>query len=148
MKARHLANMVIVLASASTTVSAADPQPAVKADVLVKSSQSWNGTPYERYPDGQPELTVLHLILPAHTTLPWHTHPMPNASYIVSGHLTVEDRATGKKHVVKVGEAFIEQVGTEHRGMTDDEPCSVIVTYAGTPGMPISVPAAGEKHEY
>jgi quercetin dioxygenase-like cupin family protein len=148
MKARHLANIALVLASTSTTVSATDPQPAVKAEVLVKSSQSWNGTPYQRYPDGQPEITVLRLTIPRHTTLPWHTHPMPNASYVVSGQLTVEDRASGKKHVVKAGEAFNEQVGTEHRGMTDDEPCTVIVTYSGTQGMPISIPAPGEKHEY
>jgi quercetin dioxygenase-like cupin family protein len=148
MKAHHLALAVLILASTSTTAPAADSRPAEKAEVLGKSSQSWNGQPYERYPDGQPELTVLRLTIPAHTTLPWHTHPMPNAAYILSGHLTVEDRASGKKHVVKAGEAFNEQVGTEHRGSTDDEPCVVVVTYAGTPGMPLSVPAAGEKHEY
>ncbi len=148
MKVRHLAKMALVLASTSTTVAAGDSPARVKADVLVKSSQSWNGTPYRRYPDGPPELTVLRLTIPPHTTLPWHTHPMPNASYIISGQLTVEDRASGKKHVVKAGEAFNEQVGTEHRGRTDDEPCTVIVTYSGTSGMPISIPAPGEKHEY
>ena len=84
---------------------------------------------------GQAELTVLHLTIPAHTTLPWHKHPMPNAAYILSGHMTVEDRATGKKRVIKAGEALTEQIGTEHRGITDEEPCSVVVTYAGTPGM-------------
>jgi len=148
MKAHHLAVVAVVLASTSTIASNTDSQPGIKAEVLVKSTQSWNGKPYGRYPDGQPELTVLHLVLPAHTTLPWHTHPMPNAGYIVSGHLTVEDRASGKKRVMKAGEAFNEQVGTEHRGTTDDEPCTIIVTYAGTPGTPVSVPAAGEKHEY
>ena len=135
MKAYHLATAALILAVNSVAASAEVSQPAVKAEVLVKSSESWNGQPYGRYPDGQAQLTVLRLTIPAHTTLPWHKHPMPNAAYILSGQLTVEDRATGKKHVMKAGEAFNEQVGTEHRGITDNEPCSVVVTYAGTPGM-------------
>lgn len=150
MKAYRLASAapIFFLAANSITATAEVPQPAVKAEVLVKSSEAWNGQPYGRYPEGQAELTVLRLTIPAHTTLPWHKHPMPNAAYILSGQLTVEDRATGKKHVMKAGEAFNEQVGTEHRGITDDEPCSVIVTYAGTSGMPTSISAPGEEREY
>ncbi|MCW2318774.1 quercetin dioxygenase-like cupin family protein [Rhodoblastus acidophilus] len=148
MKTHHLATAALILAAISIAASAEAPQPAVKADMLVKSSEAWNGRPYGRYPEGQAELTVLHLTIPAHTTLPWHKHPMPNAAYILSGHLTVEDRATGEKRVVEAGEALAEQVGTEHRGVTDDEPCSVIVTYAGTPGLPTSISAPGEKQEY
>ena len=67
----------------SVAASAEVPQPAVKAEVLVKSSESWNGQPYGRYPDGQAQLTVLRLTIPAHTTLPWHKHRMPNAALAV-----------------------------------------------------------------
>jgi quercetin dioxygenase-like cupin family protein len=148
MKTHNLAIAVLLLASTSMTAAAVESQPAVKADVLVKSGQAWNGQPYEHYPDGQPELTVLRMTIPAHTALPWHKHLMPNAAYIISGHLTVEDRATGRKRTVRAGEAFNEQVGTEHRGVTDDEPCIVVVTYAGMSGMPTSVPAAGGSPEY
>lgn len=76
----------------------------------------------------------------AHTTLPWHTHPMPNAAYIISGSLTIEDKETGETHVIKAGEAFNESVDDVHRGYTTDEPVEVIVTYAGVEGQPLSVP--------
>lgn len=120
----------------------------VQTDVLIKSDTAWNGTTYEPYAGGVPELTVLRMTIPPHTTLSWHTHPMPNAAYILSGQLTVEDRATGHTKVTLAGQAFAEQVGTEHRGYTGDEACVAIVTYAGTRGVPTSVPAPGEKPEY
>jgi len=148
MTAHRLASAALILAATAIAASAEVAKPEVKAEVLVKSSEAWNGQPYGSYPEGQAELTVLHLTIPAHTTLPWHKHPMPNAAYILSGHLTVENRATGEKRVIKAGEALNEQVGTEHRGITDDEPCSVVVTYAGTPGMPTSISAPGEQREY
>jgi len=128
--------------------AAADQSPVAKVDVLVSSDAAWNGKPYDRYPAGRPQLTVVRISIPAHTTLPWHTHPTPNAGYIVSGHLTVEDRATGLKRTVKAGEAITEQVGAEHRGSTDDEPCVVVVTYAGAAGVPTSIPATGERAPY
>jgi quercetin dioxygenase-like cupin family protein len=65
---------------------------------------------------------------------------MPNVGYILSGHITVEDRATGLKKIFRAGEAIPEQVNAAHRGSTDDEPVVIIVTYAGTAGQPRSVP--------
>jgi hypothetical protein len=35
-----------------------------------------------------------------------------------------------------------------HRGETGDEPVVLLVTYAGTPGVPTSIPAKGEQKEY
>jgi quercetin dioxygenase-like cupin family protein len=132
----------------ATGLALADDAHRVDADVLVQSTGSWNGKPFEAYPQGQPELTVVRMTIPPNTTLPWHKHSMPNAAYILSGHLTVEDRTTGEKRVVRTGEAFIEQVGAEHRGFTDDEACVVVVTYAGTPGMPRSIVSPGEKSDH
>ena len=112
----------------------------VQTKVLVKSTAAWNGRTYEKYGEGRPELTVTQVTIPAHTRLPWHTHPMPNVGYILSGHITVEDRATGQKKIFRAGEAIPEQVNAAHRGTTDDEPVVIIVTYAGTAGQPTSVP--------
>ena len=109
--------------------------------VLVKSTTAWNGRPYEKYGEGRPELTVVRVTIPPHTRLPWHMHPMPNVGYILSGNITVEDRATGRKKVFREGEAIPEQVNAAHRGLTDDEPVVIIVTYAGTAGQARSVPA-------
>jgi quercetin dioxygenase-like cupin family protein len=152
MKTKSLITLVATglsaAAVATTPAEPAGPASAAKTEVLVKSENAWNGKPYERYAAGTPQLTVLRIEIPAHTALPWHTHLIPNAAYIVSGHLTVEDRATGKKRTVHAGEAFNEQVGAEHRGYTDEEPCTVVVTYAGTAATPTSIPAAGEKPVY
>jgi len=43
--------------------------------------------------------------------------------------------------IFRAGEAIPEQVNAAHRGTTDDEPVVIIVTYAGTVGQPMSVPA-------
>ena len=116
--------------------------------VLLQSDQSWNGKPYTQYPKGRPELTTLKVTLAAHTVLPWHTHPFPNAGYVLSGTLTLHDKASGKTRVVHQGEAFAESVDDVHRGEAGDEPVVLLITYAGTPGVPTSIPAKGEQAEY
>ena len=106
--------------------------------VLLERSESWDGTPYTAYPSGPPQLTLIRLKIPARTQLPWHTHPMPNAAYIVSGELTVETRANGASRTLRQGQTLAEMMGTEHRGITGSTPVELLVFYAGTPGMPLS----------
>jgi len=45
-------------------------------------------------------------------------------------------------------EAVGESVDDIHRGESGDEPTVLLITYAGTPGVPTSIPAKGEKAEY
>ena len=66
---------------------------AVHGEILVQTTQSWNGIAYGPYPNGQPQLTVLKMTIPPRTALPWHTHAIPNAAFILSGRLTIEDKA-------------------------------------------------------
>ena len=137
---------MIRLLSATILLLVAGPAQAameqvVQSSILVKSTTAWNGRAYERFGEGRPELTVAKVTIPPHTRLPWHSHPMPSVGYILSGHITVEDRETGRKKLFKAGEAIPEQVGAAHRGLTDDEPVVIIVTYAGTSGQPLSAPA-------
>ena len=73
---------------------------------------------------------------------------MPNAVYVLSGTLTLRDRASGKTLVVHRGQAVAESVDDVHRGEAGDEPAVLLITYAGTPGVPTSVPAKGEQAEY
>jgi quercetin dioxygenase-like cupin family protein len=117
-------------------------------EILLQTTQSWNGKPYTHYPTGQPQLTTIKLTIEPHTALPWHTHPFPNVVYVLSGSLTLHDKASGKTHVVHQGEAVGESVDDIHRGESGDEPTVLLITYAGTPGVPTSVPAKGEKSEY
>ena len=112
------------------------------SEVLVQSEASWNGKRYEHYPAGIPQLTVVRMTIPARSSLPWHTHAMPNAAYIISGQLTLEERATGKTHTFVAGQAFPESVNDIHRGTTGDEETVVIVTYATVAGLPLSEEAS------
>jgi quercetin dioxygenase-like cupin family protein len=117
-------------------------------EILLQTSQSWNGKPYRHYPAGQPQLTTIKLTIGPHTALPWHTHPFPNVVYVLSGTLTLHDKASGKTLVVHQGQAVGESVDDVHRGETGDETTVLLITYAGTPGVPTSIPAKGEQAEY
>jgi quercetin dioxygenase-like cupin family protein len=129
-----------ILLVVTARVAQAEPEKSAQTTILVKSTAAWNGREYEKFGEGRPELTVARVTIPAHTRLPWHAHPMPSVGYILSGHITVEDRATGRKKVFGAGQAIPEQVNVAHRGFTDDEPVVIVVTYAGTAGQPTSVP--------
>jgi quercetin dioxygenase-like cupin family protein len=91
---------------------------------------------------------MLKVTLAPRTVLPWHTHPMPNAAYVLSGTLTLHDKASGKTKVVHQGDAFAESVDDVHRGEAGDEPVVLLITYAGTPGVPTSIPVKGQQAEY
>lgn len=144
--------MTIVAEASGSAVLAAQTNSASVAtghrEILLQQQQSWNGKPYTAYPTGQPQLTMIKLTIAPHTVLPWHTHPFPNAGYVLSGTLTLHDRASGKSHVFHQGEAFAESVDDEHRGESGDTPTVLLITYAGTPGVPTSTSAKGEKPEY
>ena len=119
-----------------------------KKEVLVQSDHSWDGTKYTHYPSGPPELTMLKITIAPHSALPWHTHPFPNAGYILSGDLTIHDQESGKSVTYHAGQAFAESVDRVHRGESGDTPVVLLVTYSGTPGTPTSTPVKGEKREY
>lgn len=139
------------LTAAATLAVAQELSPKIataQRETLLQTTQSWNGKPYTHYSTGQPQLTTLKVTIAPHTSLPWHYHPMPNAVYVLSGTLTLHDRASGKTLVVHQGQAVGESVDDVHRGEAGDEPAVLLITYAGTPGVPTSVPAKGEKAEY
>jgi quercetin dioxygenase-like cupin family protein len=117
-------------------------------EIVLATTQSWNGKPYSHYPAGQPQLTTIRLTLAPHTALPWHTHPFPNSVYVLSGTLTLHDRDDGKTLVMHQGQAVGESVDVVHRGESGDDPTVLLITYAGTPGVPTSIPAKGERPEY
>jgi quercetin dioxygenase-like cupin family protein len=121
---------------------------AAKREVLVESNHSWNGTQYTHYPTGVPQLTVLKLTIAPNSRLPWHTHPVPNTGYVLSGELTIHDKESGKSVTYHQGQAFAESVDRVHRGETGKVPTVLIITYAGTAGVPTSIPAKGESPEY
>ncbi|MCD4506504.1 MULTISPECIES: cupin domain-containing protein [Chromobacterium] len=114
---------------------------AVKTETLLKTERSWDGDLYKAYPAGQPELTMVRIMIPPHTSLPWHSHPSPNAAYVVSGELTVESRDGKRQKHLSAGDTLAEMVGTQHRGVTGDKPVELLVFYAGATGVPLSAKA-------
>lgn len=122
----------------STTVLWAQESKLV-VDELVKSEFSWNGATLPEYPDGQPELTILRIIIPPQTKLPVHEHPVINAGVLLRGELTVitKDKQTLN---MKAGDPIIEVVDTWHYGINEgSEDAEIIVFYAGLKGSQITI---------
>jgi quercetin dioxygenase-like cupin family protein len=140
----HRATVLLALFAALTlgpAVAQHSESSRVAVETLIQTTSSWDGVPYQHYPAGAPELSVLKISIPAHTALNWHTHPMPNAAYVLSGELTVEKRGGPSKRFT-AGQVVAEMVGSTHRGVTGSEPAVLIVFYPGTPGMPLSEEAS------
>jgi quercetin dioxygenase-like cupin family protein len=109
----------------------------VTTETLLHTNASWDNTPYSSYPKGAPEITVLKITVPAHRELPWHTHSVPNAAYVLSGEITVEEQSGSKRHFT-AGQVIPETVNTRHRGVVGDTPAVFIVFYPGVKGMALS----------
>jgi len=124
------------MTSISTPEPHTPPQP--RAQVLLRSTRSWDGTLYERYPAGPPELTLLQVNIPPDTELGWHIHPIPSAAYILSGEVSVETREGGQNTLLKRGDTIAALVNIQHRAKTGTVPVELLVFYAGTEGMPLS----------
>ena len=138
MLCRIIISTLGALLLAMSVVAVAAETPAVKVETLLNASQSWDGIAYEIYPAGRPELTVLRLTIAPNTTLPWHTHPRPNAAYVVSGELLVEKQEGGAQKRLVAGDVLPEMVNAKHRGVSGDAGVVLIVFYAGTKGMKLS----------
>jgi quercetin dioxygenase-like cupin family protein len=72
-----------------------------------------------------------------HSVLQWHSRPIPNAAYLLSGELAVENKNGTQKHFV-AGQVVTETLETIHRGMTGNNAAVWIGFHSGTPGMPLS----------
>lgn len=127
-----------VLALALSLPSLAAGSAGVESQVLLKSEQSWTGDKLPAYPASQPEITVLRIKVEPNTSLPWHSHPVINTAYLLSGTIYVESQDGKFKKTLKTGEVLPEMVNRLHRGYTGDEGADLIVFYAGTSGVPLS----------
>lgn len=106
---------------------------------LVKTSHSWDGKSLPAYPQGQAEITILRISIPAGTRLHTHSHPMINAGVLTSGQLTVVT-TDGKTLHLQAGDPIVEVVNTLHYGVNEGTvPAEIIVFYAGIVDQPITV---------
>ncbi len=106
---------------------------------LQKPPTAGMAPPLIPYPQGQPQITILRISIPAGTTLHEHTHPVINAGVLISGELTVVTK-TGKKLHLKTGDPIVEVVNTWHHWKNEGStPADIIVFYAGTKDSPITL---------
>lgn len=125
------------LASARSN-SATNEAPPVVTE-LVRSAQSWDGELLPAYPQGQSEVTILRISIPAGTKLEMHHHTVINAGVLISGQLTVVAEA-GKTLQLQAGDPIVEVVNTWHYGINQgQEPAEIIVFYAGVVDTPITI---------
>ncbi|QAR33307.1 cupin domain-containing protein [Geovibrio thiophilus] len=131
--------LIIILLLALSVSAFGAESASVKAVTLTKSILSWNGAPLPPYPEGQPEVTVLKITIPAGAVLPLHKHPLINVGVLISGELKVTTEK-GDELILRAGEAIVEVVDTWHKGEnTGDVPAEIIVFYAGAPETPLSL---------
>jgi quercetin dioxygenase-like cupin family protein len=114
-------------------------QTSISVKELVRTSKSWDGKSLVPYPQGQPEITILRISIPAGARLDTHSHPVINAGVLVSGQLTVKT-TDGKVLRLKAGDPIVEVVNTLHYGINEGTvPAEIVVFYAGIVGQAVTV---------
>ncbi len=112
--------------------------PAISKE-LVKTSHSWDGALLPEYPEGQSEITILRITIPAGTRLDMHSHPVINAGVLISGQLRVYT-ADGKTLLLQAGDPIVEVVNTLHYGVNEGkDPADIIVFYVGIVDKPVTI---------
>lgn len=113
--------------------------PGVEANVLIKTTKSWNGTTLPTYGDGQPEISIVRYRFDPGASIPMHMHPVINAGVLLKGELDIVTK-TGEKISIKAGEPIVELFKEWHYGSNPGiEPVDLIVVYAGTTGRPLTI---------
>ena len=111
----------------------------VKIESLANSTRQWDGALLPNYPQGQPEIKILRIKIPAGVTLPWHYHPVINAAVILDGTLELYLQ-NGSKKRYESGDTLIEVVNTLHSGKAiGNKDVHLIVFYAGEKGQQTTI---------
>lgn len=139
-KSRSFTALLASLLLSFTFHTQAADKSEVTVEKLLETEHAWDGALYPAYPTGTPQLSVLKITIPPHSSLDWHEHPVPNAAYVQQGVLTVEKRASGEKRTLHAGEVLPEMVNSAHRGYTGSEGVTLIVFYAGQKGIELARP--------
>jgi quercetin dioxygenase-like cupin family protein len=113
--------------------------PGIEANVLIKTTTSWNGSTLPPYGEGQPEITIIRYRFAPGASIPMHMHPVINAGVLLKGELQIFTK-TGEKITLKEGEPLVELFKEWHYGSNPGtEAVDLIVVYAGTVGTPLTI---------
>lgn len=129
----------ILLTSFLVIVACAQNTQTVAVEQLTKSTKSWDGEKLPQYPQGQPEITILRIKIPAGAELETHEHPVINAGFLIKGELTVVTKDKKTLHL-KAGDSIVELVNKKHYGRNEGtETAEIVVFYAGIENKPITI---------
>ncbi|MGF1778040.1 cupin domain-containing protein [Vibrio nomapromontoriensis] len=105
---------------------------------LIKSTQSWDGTPLPTYHLTQPEVTIKEIIIEPGERLPLHVHPVINAGVLLEGTLIVKLKE--KEITLNAGDGLIEVMNKPHYGLNPgDIPAKIIVVYLAEKGDTVTL---------
>jgi len=134
-------NVRLALAAA-LAVLASPALAAPHSTTLLSTERTWNEAPVHYPCSARPQVTAVKVEIPAGEATPWHSHPVGNYAYVISGTLELELR-DGTTHTFKAGDAFAEVVDTAHRGKAvGAEPVVLVVWYTGEAEKPFTVAEA------
>ena len=109
------------------------------AKVVLKTTTTMIDKPLTFPQTDKPEITMMVVTMQpnGHTSL--HKHPSPTSGYVMEG--TVEVRADGVVKHAKVGEAFLEPIGSPMQIWNTGDVTAKFVTFvAGSVGTPVAAP--------
>lgn len=130
--------LLVQLGCARVRIGQEANESSIVVKELVKTTKSWDGKSLPQYPQGQPEITIRRISIPAGERLETHSHGVINAGVLLSGELTVVT-AEGKTLHLKAGDPIVEVVNTPHYGLNEGKvPAEIVVFYAGAVDTPIS----------
>lgn len=129
---------LVVLGTVSMVSAHDEGEGDLKVTTLAKSSDAWDDKPLPHYPTGQPEITVLKIIIPEGKKTPLHFHSVINAAVLQKGEVDVH-MLDGEMKKLKAGDAFIEVVDKAHWGVNVGKgDAEFLVFYAGEKGEQIT----------
>ncbi|ESP62648.1 hypothetical protein SMITH_294 [Smithella sp. ME-1] len=129
----------ILLTSFLIIIACAENINTIAVEQLAKSTKSWDGEALPKYPQGQPEITILRIKIPAGAKLEIHNHPVINAGVLLKGELTVIAEDSKTLHL-KSGDYIVELVNKKHYGRNEGtEMAEIVVFYAGVENKPITI---------
>ncbi|PQO43653.1 cupin domain-containing protein [Blastopirellula marina] len=132
---KYLLSALVLTTIGAFSLAWAHEDGVLKVTTVAKSTKAWDGEPLPAYPTGQPEITILRIVIPAGEKTPLHTHSVINAGVLLSGELVVHAEG-GLTKTLKPGDPLIELVNKPHWGQNDGKVDAVIlVFYAGIEGQ-------------
>lgn len=128
-----------LLLGLSQAALALDTSAAVRVKPLLKTQESWDGQPI-RYPEGKPEVVMLHIEIAPGGQTGWHAHDVPSFAYVLEGELEVT-QADGRSRRLGPGDSLAEVVGVIHNGrVLSEQAVKLVVVYTSAVGSSLSRP--------